>query len=355
MSASRPAKPAPALFGRLRRVYGSCPLTDLSSDVLALVADALALVRLGRANLADLGRGLADDLLVDAADDDLRRHGHLELDPLAGLDLDRVRVADLQLQVGPRQRCAVPDALDLEALLEPVRHTLDHVRDQRARQAVQRAILAAIGRARHRDDALVLRDLHALRHVLAELASRSGDRHAAGIDRDDHAGGHFNWSFADTGHGFSASSGLPDETDDFAADALLLGGAARDDAAGGGHDRDAHATEHPLAAVLAGVDAPAGLGHALEVGEDALAAAAVLELDHERLVRLPVGLRDVVVTDVALLLEDAGDLRLQLRVRHLRAIVQRLVGVADAREHVGDWIGQHSLSPPTTSSWSCRG
>src|SRR6476469_8685864 len=148
-------------------------------------------------------------------------------------------------------------------------------------------------------------------------------------------------------------AGLPYETDDFAADALLFGGAARDDAARGGHDRDAHAAEHALAAVLAGIDPPAGLGHALEVGEDALAATAVLELDHERLVRLALGLRHVVVADVPLLLEDAGDLRLQLRVRHLRAIVQRLVGVADAREHVGDWISKHVVSP-TMSSLSCR-
>src|SRR4051812_17136169 len=154
MPASRPAKPAPALFGRLRRVYGSCALTDLSPDVLALVADALALVRLRRAHLADLGGRLADDLLVDAAHDHLRRHRHLELDALAGLDLDGVRVADLQFEVGTRERGAVADALDLEALLEAVRDALDHVRDQRARQAVQRAILAALGWARDRDHAL---------------------------------------------------------------------------------------------------------------------------------------------------------------------------------------------------------
>src|SRR3954471_13394895 len=141
MSASRPAKPAPALFGRLRRVYGSCPLTDLSSDVLALVADALPLVRLGRANLADLGRGLTDDLLVDAAHAHLRRDRHLELDALPRLDLHRVRVAHLELEIGPGQCGAVADALDLELLLEPVGDALDHVRDERARQAVQRAIL----------------------------------------------------------------------------------------------------------------------------------------------------------------------------------------------------------------------
>src|SRR5262249_61396984 len=49
-------------------------LAHLSADVLALVADALALVRLGRPDLPDLGCRLADDLLVDAAGDDLAPH-----------------------------------------------------------------------------------------------------------------------------------------------------------------------------------------------------------------------------------------------------------------------------------------
>src|SRR6266536_6307895 len=43
----------------------SCSLAHLPSHVLALVADALALVRLGRADLADLGCDQTDLLLVD--------------------------------------------------------------------------------------------------------------------------------------------------------------------------------------------------------------------------------------------------------------------------------------------------
>src|ERR1700753_3918787 len=62
-------------------------LAELSADVLALVADALALVRLGRAHLADLGGRLADHLLVGSLDEDLGRGGHLEGD--AGARLDR--------------------------------------------------------------------------------------------------------------------------------------------------------------------------------------------------------------------------------------------------------------------------
>src|SRR5438270_13537071 len=79
-------------------------LAHLPAHVLALVADALALVRLGRANLADLGRGLADHLLVGSLDDDLCRHGHLERDAGARLDRHGVRVADVQLEVGALER-----------------------------------------------------------------------------------------------------------------------------------------------------------------------------------------------------------------------------------------------------------
>src|SRR4051812_28039124 len=41
----------------------------------------------------------------------------------------------------------------------------------------------------------------------------------------------------------SLDRGLPDEADHFAADALALGGAARDHAAGGGQDCSSHAAE----------------------------------------------------------------------------------------------------------------
>src|SRR5437764_11919335 len=141
---------------------------------------------------------------------------------------------------------------------------------------------------------------------------------------------------------------LPDKTNDFAADALRRGGAARDHAAGRGQDCSSEAAQHARQAVLARVDAPARLGHALEAGEHALAATAVLELDDERLVGQLAGLDDVEAADVALLLEDACDLFLQLRGRHLDAVLQRLVGVADAREHVGDWIRKHCFLLPRT-------
>src|SRR5579884_1579471 len=145
---------------------------------------------------------------------------------------------------------------------------------------------------------------------------------------------------------------LPDEGHDFPADPALLRGAARDEAGRGGQDRDAHPAQHARKAVLPGVDPAARLRHALQAGDDPLAVAAELEVDDQRIEGF--ALLDVVVPDVALLLEQAGDLDLHLRARHLDALVQRLVGVADAGEHVGDRIGQHVVSPTNWTS-SCRG
>src|ERR1700726_4601963 len=122
----------------------SCALSDLALDVLALVANALALVGLGRALLADDRRGLADQLLGDAFYDNARRLGDLELDPIRCDDGNRVRVADGELQVPALQLGAIPDALDLQPLLITGGDALHHVRDERAGQSVQRAMFAAV-------------------------------------------------------------------------------------------------------------------------------------------------------------------------------------------------------------------
>src|SRR5690348_17717491 len=135
-------------------------LADLPADVLALVADALALVRLGRAHLADLGGRLADHLLVGSLDEHLRRRRHLEGDAGAGLDRDRVRVADAELEVGALERGAVADALDLELLLEALGDPLDHVRHERPGEPVQRPVRPALGLQRDEDPAVGLLDLH---------------------------------------------------------------------------------------------------------------------------------------------------------------------------------------------------
>src|SRR5262245_5623928 len=145
---------------------------------------------------------------------------------------------------------------------------------------------------------------------------------------------------------------LPHEANDLSTDAALLRRSAGDHAGRRGEDRRPHPTEHPREPVLARVDAAARLGDPLEVGDDALAVPAEPQLDHEGIEAL--ALADVEVADVSLLLEQAGDVLLEARSGHLDRVLQRLVGVADAGEHVGDRIGQHQ-TPPTTNSWSCRG
>src|SRR5690606_15489712 len=73
-------------------------LAGLAQDALTGVADALALVRLGLADAADVRRHLADDLLVDARHDHLRGDRDLERDALGRLDEHRVAEAEAEPQ-----------------------------------------------------------------------------------------------------------------------------------------------------------------------------------------------------------------------------------------------------------------
>ena len=96
---------------------------------------------------------------------------------------------------------AVADALDLQALLEAVGDALDHVRDQAAGEAVQGAVLAAVGRAAATVSAPVgLLDLHLGRERLGELALGPLDRDAARGDLDRDGLGHGDWLSSDPAH-----------------------------------------------------------------------------------------------------------------------------------------------------------
>src|SRR3954454_11774390 len=168
--------------------------------MLALVTDALALVRLRRADLADTRGDLADGLLGGPAHGDARGLRHFELDAGRGLDRHGMRVAHRQLEVLALECCAVADALDLEALLEAVGHALDHVRHERAGEAVQRAMVAAVRRTRDRDLAVILLDLHVARDALLKLTLRALHAHELRLDRELHARGDRDRLFANTRH-----------------------------------------------------------------------------------------------------------------------------------------------------------
>src|SRR5690242_17576966 len=90
---------------RTRRTRSRCVaslgrLPGLPEHPLVGVADALALVGLGLADLADVGGDLADELLVGAPHRDAGRRRDLEGHPVGGVDVDRVREPELQLELG---------------------------------------------------------------------------------------------------------------------------------------------------------------------------------------------------------------------------------------------------------------
>src|SRR5262245_53979619 len=73
-------------------------LAFLAEDVLARIFHALALVGLGRAVTADLCGDMTDFLLVDTADDDLRRLWRRNRDALRDRKIHIVGKAELQMQ-----------------------------------------------------------------------------------------------------------------------------------------------------------------------------------------------------------------------------------------------------------------
>ena len=90
------------------------------------------------------------------------------------------------------------------------------------------------------------------------------------------------------------------------------------------------------------VHAQPRLGDPLEPGDRALPGGPVLERDHQLLADLRV--LHLPPRDVALLLEDLGDVNLDLGMRHRHGVVVRRVGVAQTGQHVCDRVGHgHGL------------
>src|SRR5919112_6598720 len=141
---------------------------------------------------------------------------------------------------------------------------------------------------------------------------------------------------------------LPDVGEDFPTYALLGRLLVGEQPGGRRDDRHAQTTEDLRQGVRLRVDPEARLGDATDAGDAPLTVRAVLQVDHELLEGVPVllDLVDAPAGDVALLLEDLGDVRLELRGRHGRGVVVRLVGVPHTRQHVRDRVGhRHGVVP----------
>src|SRR5438105_13343235 len=125
-------------------------LARLAADALTRVLHTLRLVRVRDTKGADLRRDLTDDFLVGARDADLLRRLEREADAGRRVDLDRMRVAERELQLLAGERRAITGAADLEIADVSGGHALDHVREQRAAQAVDRKGLLAVVLPLHR-------------------------------------------------------------------------------------------------------------------------------------------------------------------------------------------------------------
>src|SRR3954470_20375917 len=185
-------------------------LAGLLAQLLFGVLDALVLVRVRHAQPADLRGHLADELLVDAGDLQLLRRLGREGDARRRIDLHRVAEAEAQVQLLALDHGAVAGARDLEITSVPRRHADDHVREQRAGQAVERARGLLVVRARHDERAIFAlhRDVRVER--LRELALRTLHLHRAAIDLHIDARRHFDRQTTNTTHLFTRRRrGLP--------------------------------------------------------------------------------------------------------------------------------------------------
>src|SRR5262245_21517225 len=155
-----------------------------------------------------------------------------------------------------------------------------------------------------------------------------------------------------TGTGYLAILDISShDAENFAANTIGACLAVRHHTARGRQNGDAQPV-HPLRNIVAAaIDAHPRFRDALEA-LDHRAAGVVLEGDAQLLLGAPLLttfiaalFTDGEVLDVALVLEDLGNRRLELRGRHRHLHVAHQLGVADADQHVGNGIAHaHALS-----------
>src|SRR5205807_2573742 len=182
----------------------ACCLACLAANHFVAVLDAFALVGIGLAERADLGRGLPHLLLVDTGDGDVARLGvDDDVDAFRNGETHRVRVAELEDDFPPLHLGAVADADDVELALERFADALDVVRHERAHEAAESAGLPFLVTAGEGDD--VVLDLHADpgddgRH---ERALGTLHHHSAALEACFHALRQRNLFLANTRHRIS--------------------------------------------------------------------------------------------------------------------------------------------------------
>src|ERR1700693_5679051 len=137
---------------------------------------------------------------------------------------------------------------------------------------------------------------------------------------------------------------LPELAKDLTAKAFFPRRTAGHDAARGRQNIDAQSTQHFGNFPAAHVDPASGPRHAFNARNYRHVAGRIFQVNANA--SLGDFLGQLEVHDEALFLQNAGDLHLQLRGGHVHLGMMRHLSIADARQHVGDWIGcGHNLSP----------
>src|SRR5208282_1408826 len=138
------SSPDVELSGRLR----GAGLARLLLKPLAGDADAFLLVRVGWTQPAQIRRYLADLVFVRAAHRQMRLFLDANLDSFRNWVFHWMRKAEREHEVLSLDLASVPDADDVEFLLESFRNAVDRIRHERTRQTVQRALLFALPQRR---------------------------------------------------------------------------------------------------------------------------------------------------------------------------------------------------------------
>src|SRR5258706_1026489 len=123
---------------------------------------------------------------------------------------------------------------------------------------------------------------------------------------------------------------LVDLAEDFAAHAFAAGLTAGHDALRGGEDVDPQAAEDARDLVASDIDAATRARDARQLRHGRFVVRAVLQIHADDLAAFL--FRGLEVRDVALLLEDAGDLELQFRGRYVYLLLLCLDRVTHARQ-----------------------
>src|SRR3984893_16186075 len=165
-------------------------------QALAGDTNALLFVRVGRTQLANIRRNIANLAFVRAADDQLRLFLDGDLNSLRNVKLDRVRLAECECDHLALKFRAVANAHDIEIFLEAGGDAGDRVGHQGARQTMQRAML--FGCAEGVQHPVLLLEGDAARNRNRELTLRPLYFDAIALQRDFNAARQWNWFAPDT-------------------------------------------------------------------------------------------------------------------------------------------------------------